>query len=69
MLFGVIEILSFVVEPRLSIKEGKEDKIMTKKVSVGGKDKEAKKRTTKAAGKEKEVCVGMPVETQVLGTV
>ncbi|XP_065504062.1 MYCBP-associated protein [Caloenas nicobarica] len=42
------------VEPRLSIKEGKEDKIMTKKVSVGGKDKEAKKRTTKAAGKEKE---------------
>ncbi|XP_071672718.1 uncharacterized protein [Patagioenas fasciata] len=41
-------------EPRLSIKEGKEDKIMTKKPSVGGKDKEAKKRTTKAARKEKE---------------
>nr|XP_021144170.1 MYCBP-associated protein isoform X1 [Columba livia] len=42
------------VEPRLSIKEGKEDKIMIKKASIGGKDKEAKERKTKAAGKEKE---------------
>lgn len=38
---------------------------MIKKASARGKDKEAKKRTTKAAGKEKEVCL----ETQVLGTV
>lgn len=56
------------MEPRLSIKEGKEDKIMIKKASIGGKDKEAKERKTKAAGKEKEVCLGVPVETQVLGT-
>ncbi|XP_035198592.1 MYCBP-associated protein-like isoform X2 [Oxyura jamaicensis] len=45
------------VEVKQPIKGGKEDKITSRKEerrSVGGKDKEDKKRTSKTAGKEKE---------------
>ncbi|NWR66215.1 MYBPP protein, partial [Bucorvus abyssinicus] len=46
-----------MVEVKQPVKGGKEDRITTRKEerrSFGGKDKEGKKRTTKAAGKEKE---------------
>lgn len=52
------------------MKGGKEDRITTRKEErkpFGSKDKEGKKRTTKAAGKEREVHMGLPVETEVLG--
>ncbi|NWZ27926.1 MYBPP protein, partial [Asarcornis scutulata] len=45
------------VEVKQPIKGGKEDKITSRKEerrSIGGKDREDKKRTTKTAGKEKE---------------
>lgn len=60
------------MEVKQPVKGGKEDRITTRKEErkpFGGKDKEGKKRTTKAAAKEKEVCMGLPVETEVLRTV
>lgn len=68
--FGLIGILSFVVEVKQPIKGGKEDKITSRKEerrSICGKDREDKKRTTKTAGKEKEVSAGIPAENLITG--
>uniref|UniRef100_A0A8B9SM03 MYCBP associated protein n=1 Tax=Anas platyrhynchos TaxID=8839 RepID=A0A8B9SM03_ANAPL len=58
------------LEVKQPIKGGKEDKITSRKEerrSICGKDREDKKRTTKTAGKEKEVSAGIPAENLITG--
>lgn len=70
--FWITEVFSFLVGVKHPVKGGKEESVATRKEerrSFGGKDKEGRKRTMKTAGKEKEVCVGMPAETYMPKTM